>query len=118
MAEGGLYDEEPTVSSASVVEIKVFGRWDPNEVQIEDISLAVSARPLYSWSAMKRVPKWHAVLQVSAVHFVFLPSSPCSLLVQDYIAIKEKNAVFLPHTAGRYAKKRFRKAQVSEHTIC
>ena len=32
---------------------------------------------------------------------------------QDYIAIKEKHAVFLPHTAGRYAKKRFRKAQVN-----
>ena len=32
--------------------------------------------------------------------------------VQDYIHVKEKGAVFLPHTSGRYAKKRFRKAQV------
>ena len=40
MAEGPF--EEPTTSSAALVEIKVFGRWDPNEVQIEDISLAVS----------------------------------------------------------------------------
>jgi len=30
--------------------------------------------------------------------------------VQDYIPIREKYAVFLPHTAGRYQKRRFRKA--------
>jgi len=29
----------------------------------------------------------------------------------DYIAVKEKNARFTPHSAGRYAAKRFRKAQ-------
>jgi small subunit ribosomal protein S5e len=29
----------------------------------------------------------------------------------DYISIKDKAAVYLPHTAGRYAAKRFRKAQ-------
>ena len=40
----------------------------------------------------------------------------CTLLhlplghVQDYIAVKGKHAAFLPHTAKRYAKKRFRKA--------
>merc|ERR1712224_856952 len=28
-----------------------------------------------------------------------------------YVGIKDKYAVYLPHTAGRYAKKRFRKAQ-------
>lgn len=31
--------------------------------------------------------------------------------LQDYIAVKEKNARYLPHSAGRYAAKRFRKAQ-------
>merc|ERR1712219_27436 len=31
--------------------------------------------------------------------------------LQDYIAVKEKFAKFLPHSAGRYAAKRFRKAQ-------
>merc|ERR1712216_266600 len=30
--------------------------------------------------------------------------------LQDYIPIKGKSAVFLPHTAGRYQTKRFRKA--------
>ncbi|XP_055687020.1 40S ribosomal protein S5 [Lutzomyia longipalpis] len=31
--------------------------------------------------------------------------------LQDYIAVKEKYARYLPHSAGRYAAKRFRKAQ-------
>jgi small subunit ribosomal protein S5e len=44
---------------------------------------------------------------------------PCSfddvevndISLEDYIAVKPKFAVFVPHTAGRYQKKRFRKAQ-------
>ena len=39
------------------------------------------------------------------------------IYTQDYICVKEKGAVFLPHTAGRYAKRRFRKAQVSNTHI-
>ena len=31
--------------------------------------------------------------------------------LQDYIPVKEKSAKYLPHSAGRYAVKRFRKAQ-------
>lgn len=31
--------------------------------------------------------------------------------LQDYISVKEKFARYLPHSAGRYAAKRFRKAQ-------
>ncbi|CAM9451265.1 unnamed protein product, partial [Hapterophycus canaliculatus] len=30
--------------------------------------------------------------------------------LEDYIAVKGKYATYLPHTAGRYQKKRFRKA--------
>ena len=30
--------------------------------------------------------------------------------LQDYIPVKEKSAKYLPHSAGRYAVKRFRKA--------
>ena len=30
--------------------------------------------------------------------------------LQDYIPVKEKSAKYLPHSAGRYAAKRFRKA--------
>merc|ERR1712090_74941 len=29
----------------------------------------------------------------------------------DYLPVKEKYAIYLPHSAGRYATKRFRKAQ-------
>merc|ERR1711879_126968 len=31
--------------------------------------------------------------------------------LQDYIAVKEKYAKYLPHSSGRYAAKRFREAQ-------
>ena len=34
----------------------------------------------------------------------------CSIF-QDYIAVKEKFAKYMPHSSGRYAAKRFRKAQ-------
>merc|ERR1711928_315989 len=52
-----------------IEDIKLFGKWNPDEVQVSDISLT------------------------------------------DYFVVKEKNAVYLPHTAARYAVKRFRKAQ-------
>uniref|UniRef100_A0A061SQ52 Small subunit ribosomal protein S5e n=1 Tax=Tetraselmis sp. GSL018 TaxID=582737 RepID=A0A061SQ52_9CHLO len=40
--------------------------------------------------------------------------------LEDYIAVKTKSAVFVPHTAGRYQKKRFRKAQcpIIERLTC
>jgi len=49
-------------------EIKLFGKWTFDDVEVNDISL------------------------------------------EDYIAVKPKFAVYTPHTAGRYQKKRFRKA--------
>merc|ERR1711966_267150 len=53
----------------TATEIKLFGRWSFEDVEVNDISL------------------------------------------EDYVAVKPKYATFVPHTAGRYAKKRFRKAQ-------
>ena len=40
--------------------------------------------------------------------------------LEDYIAAKGKYAVYLPHTAGRFAKKRFRKAAcpIVERMVC
>jgi hypothetical protein len=35
----------------------------------------------------------------------------------DYIGVKQKCATYLPHTAGRYQKKRFRKAQVRPKAV-
>ncbi|KAH9986527.1 40S ribosomal protein S5-1 [Russula compacta] len=49
-------------------EVKLFGKWDTQDVEVKDISLT------------------------------------------DYIQIR--HAVYLPHTAGRYAKKQFKKAQM------
>ncbi len=42
---------------------------------------------------------WHLAFQVNDIS------------LEDYIAVKAKFATFVPHTAGRYQKKRFRKAQ-------
>merc|ERR1712048_89990 len=60
------------VAAAPVVvelpEVKLFGKWSTDDVQVNDISL------------------------------------------NDYIAVKEKFAKYLPHSAGRYQVKRFRKA--------
>lgn len=40
--------------------------------------------------------------------------------LEDYISVKEKFARYLPHSAGRYAAKRFRKAQcpIVERLTC
>ncbi|GLE10080.1 hypothetical protein PINS_up022075 [Pythium insidiosum] len=38
-------------------------------------------------------------------------SVSADISLEDYIAVKGKAATFLPHTAQRYQKKRFRKAQ-------
>lgn len=37
--------------------------------------------------------------------------------LEDYIAVNKKNCVYLPHTAGRYARKRFRKVGKSAKEI-
>ncbi|XP_035779389.1 40S ribosomal protein S5 [Anopheles albimanus] len=64
-----VLEDSPVVQTAELPEIKLFGRWTSDDIDISDIS------------------------------------------VSDYIAVKEKHAKFLPHSAGRYAAKRFRKAQ-------
>ncbi|KAK7495794.1 hypothetical protein BaRGS_00013014 [Batillaria attramentaria] len=70
--------DEQGVAVAEVPEIKLFGKWSADDVQIGDISL------------------------------------------QDYIPVKEKYAKYLPHSAGRYQVKRFRKTQcpIVERLAC
>lgn len=51
-----------------VADIKMFGKWSCEEVNINDISLS------------------------------------------DYVAVKDRHSVYLPHSAGRFAQRRFRKA--------
>eukprot|EP00341_Mesodinium_pulex_P009935 CAMPEP_0116916360 /NCGR_PEP_ID=MMETSP0467-20121206/18484_1 /TAXON_ID=283647 /ORGANISM="Mesodinium pulex, Strain SPMC105" /LENGTH=195 /DNA_ID=CAMNT_0004593213 /DNA_START=29 /DNA_END=616 /DNA_ORIENTATION=- len=64
--------------AAADTEIKLFGKWALEEVEINDISLV------------------------------------------DFIAVKGKNATFVAHTAGRYQRKAFRKAQcpIVERLVC
>merc|ERR1719334_2221357 len=75
-----IWGEEPSTTQQIVElpEIKLFGKWSADDVQIGDISL------------------------------------------QDYIAVKEKYAKYLPHSSGRYQVKRFRKAQcpIVERLAC
>ena len=65
-------------TEASATEVKLFGKWTFDDIEVSDISL------------------------------------------EDYIACKGKHATFAPHTAGRYQKKRFRKAScpVVERLAC
>ncbi len=50
------------------------------------------------------------VLQVTSKMLCVL-AQVNDISLEDYIAVKPKFAVYVPHTAGRYQKKRFRKAQ-------
>ncbi|XP_025112474.1 LOW QUALITY PROTEIN: 40S ribosomal protein S5-like [Pomacea canaliculata] len=72
------WDEPASAVAEAMAEIKLFGKWSADDVQVSDISLT------------------------------------------DYIAVKEKYAKFLPHSAGRYQVKRFRKAQcpIVERLAC
>lgn len=62
-------DQTQVSAQAALPDIKLFGKWTLEDVQVSDISLV------------------------------------------DYLAVKEKFAKYLPHSAGRYQVKRFRKAQ-------
>lgn len=77
--EGEMMAAEPAVTAGFgepevvLAEVKLFGKWSYDDVEVPDISL------------------------------------------EDYISVKPssrpKYAVYVPHTGGRYQKKRFRKAQ-------
>mmetsp|Transcript_56827 Transcript_56827/g.138319 ORF Transcript_56827/g.138319 Transcript_56827/m.138319 type:complete len:224 (-) Transcript_56827:575-1246(-) len=71
-------EEEEFVAAADVTEVKLFGKWSFDDIEVRDISL------------------------------------------EDYIACKGDHAVYLPHTAGRYQQKRFRKAScpIVERLAC
>jgi len=70
--------EEDEIVGGTANEVKLFGKWSFEDIEIRDISLV------------------------------------------DYIACKGPHATYLPHTAGRYQKKRFRKAScpIVERLAC
>uniref|UniRef100_A0A8C8Z9S2 Small ribosomal subunit protein uS7 n=1 Tax=Prolemur simus TaxID=1328070 RepID=A0A8C8Z9S2_PROSS len=76
---------------AETPDIKLFGKWSTDDVQINDISLQVRG----TWWLVFLAEDWEQMW----------------IFPGDYIAVKEKYAKYLPHSAGRYAAKRFRKAQ-------
>merc|ERR1711906_73212 len=69
---------QPARATMAANEVKLFGKWSFQDVEVNDISL------------------------------------------EDYIAVKPKFATYLPHTAGRYQARRFRKAQcpIVERLVC
>merc|ERR1719384_2618168 len=71
-------EEDDFVAVGGATEVKLFGKWSFDDIEIRDISLV------------------------------------------DYIAVKGDHATYLPHTAGRYQKKRFRKAScpIVERLAC
>uniref|UniRef100_A0A3Q2EK62 Ribosomal protein S5 n=1 Tax=Cyprinodon variegatus TaxID=28743 RepID=A0A3Q2EK62_CYPVA len=77
---------ETAPAVAETPEIKLFGKWSTDDVQINDISLQVGIK--------------RSLFRQTQRHYI-----------PDYIAVKEKYAKYLPHSGGRYAAKRFRKAQ-------
>lgn len=87
-------DEDNVLAPAyELPEIKLFGRWGCDDVHVADMSLAVCF-PFITCHTLN-------VLRY-LLFYTF---------IQDYIAVKEKYARYTPHSAGRYAAKRFRKAQ-------
>mmetsp|Transcript_47 Transcript_47/g.96 ORF Transcript_47/g.96 Transcript_47/m.96 type:complete len:226 (+) Transcript_47:141-818(+) len=71
-------EEEEEFVAVGATEVKLFGKWSFDDIEIRDISL------------------------------------------EDYIACKGSHSVYLPHTAGRYQQKRFRKAScpIVERLVC
>jgi small subunit ribosomal protein S5e len=76
--ETGEWTDDPNAAIQDLPEVRLFGKWSLEEVQVSDISLT------------------------------------------DYIPVKEKYAKYVPHSAGRYQTKRFRKAQcpIVERVVC
>uniref|UniRef100_A0AC34F030 Ribosomal protein S7 domain-containing protein n=1 Tax=Panagrolaimus sp. ES5 TaxID=591445 RepID=A0AC34F030_9BILA len=75
--------------------------WDDAAAPVEVEEAPVAAAPLLDTQEIKVFNKWSlSDVEVSDISLV------------DYIAVKEKGAKYLPHTAGRYQVKRFRKANI------
>jgi hypothetical protein len=90
---------------SDAVEVKLFGKWsfEDVEVSIKMLGAGVRGRPGRCCCLGGRGRGPHR-----AAHGVAHQVTDISL--EDYIAVKPKFAVYVPHTAGRYQKRRFRKA--------
>jgi small subunit ribosomal protein S5e len=79
----------------SATPVKLFGKWSLEDVEVSDLALVVSL-------GTSKFDRGFVELQHLA-----------SSLYQDFLAIKGKHATFVAHTAGRYQRKCFKKANVS-----
>ena len=70
--------EQPTTMMAELPEVKLFGKWPCEDVQVNFLTTNLMSAHVYTM-----------LLQVS------------DMSLQDYIAVKEKYAKYLPHSAGR-----------------
>ena len=76
-------------------DVKLFGRWTFEEVTVRIITFSPQSSSV--WRSEKLLGLCLQIVDIS---------------LQDYISAKvDKHATYVPHTAGRYAVKRFRKAQ-------
>lgn len=119
--EEELLEEEEEFVAAGATEVKLFGKWSFDDIEIRDISLEVSAVDTVISLSFFSLPLSLLMLDVGSwiicshnvKHFALF-------ILQDYIACKGDHAVYLPHTAGRYQQKRFRKAScpIVERLVC
>ena len=79
--------EQPTTMMAELPEVKLFGKWP-----CEDVQVNFHTRNLLS-------PHVSNLMSAHIYCSMLLQVSDMSL--QDYIAVKEKYAKYLPHSAGR-----------------
>lgn len=86
----GIPASTAAISAPEAGSVKLFGKWDAGEVEIKDISLTGGSETM-------------KMTRCCADIFLLLANV-------DYISLR--NAVYVPHTAGRYANKSFKKAQM------
>ena len=79
--------EQPTPMMAELPEVKLFGKWP-----CEDVQVNFHTRNLLS-------P--HVSNLISAHIYCSMLLQVSDMSLQDYIAVKEKYAKYLPHSAGR-----------------
>ena len=78
--------EQPTTMMAELPEVKLFGKWPCEDVQV-------------NFHTPNFLAPHASNLIFAHVYTMLLQVSDMSL--QDYIAVKEKYAKYLPHSAGR-----------------
>ena len=91
---------------ATTQDVKLFGKWDFSDVEVSHQLLKHTVIFLEGLNMQDSRSYGYPLY-----HIPCFPVQVTDISLEDYIAVKPKFAVFVPHTAGRWQKKRFRKAQ-------